>query len=291
MLGPVSTPAPEPNLTPISEPVSEPVPEQLALDRAVEPVSEPLAPQPALTDPTLSDPASEPNLASSPEMAPALVSESTPVMLASSEPASEPATMQVPESATTSKSVVGVPAATVDGSVATEPEAGLESLTTGMLRLVDGLLHSRSERATDLLAQVRGSVTGLVRFVEELLGGLLGGGEAPGSADNTLSAPAVLEGFAAAILRLVEGLLSSDGVPTSVDDLPSAPAVPAPPVPRVASPTDTFLSASKVSDSAYLVLGILGSFSILLLEGRFSWPSRELLRPNSVALLALERPG
>jgi hypothetical protein len=266
------------------------VSEQLALDRAVESVSEPLAPQPALTDPTLSDPASEPNLASSPEMAPALVSESVPVKLPSSEPASEPATMQVPASATTSNSVAGAPAATEERSVATEPEAISESLTTGMLRLVDRLLNSRSERATDVLAQVSGSVTELVRFVERLLGGLLEGGEAPGSAD-TLSAPAVLESFAAAILRLVEGLLSSDGVPTSVDDLPSAPAVPAPPVPRVASPTDTFLSASKVSDSAYLVLGILGSFSILLLEGRFSWPSRELLRLNSVAPLALERPG
>jgi hypothetical protein len=142
--------------------------------------------------------------------------------------------------------------------MATKPEAALGNLAVGMLRLVDGLLNSRSELAAGLSEQVVYSVAELLQQVYGWLGGSLGGGKAP-----------------------------------SLADTPSAPTVPAPPpAPPVDSSTGNSLSGSGSSNNAsFLLLGVLASFSILLLEGKFSWPSRELPKPSLALRLAIERPG
>ena len=125
--------------------------------------------------------------------------------------------------------------------------------------LVDELLASPSQVLINPGEQVSGLATHPLQLADGLLGGLLEGGKAPSPADA-----------------------------------PSAPVAPAPPtpVPPLSSPMGNSLSGLGSSGGvSFLLLGVLAFFSILLLERRFSWPSCELLKPNSALRPAIERPG
>jgi len=201
-----------------------------------------------------------------PEPIPELVSEAAPAPASESVLAelatSEPAPGSVLNLVTTTELMASASPVT-DESTAPELEDTLESLGARVLQLADGLLNSRFELAIGLSEQIGSLVSEMLQWVNGLLGGLLGGGEAPG------------------------------GKAPSPVNAPSTPTVPAPPpAPPVASSTGNSLSESKDSDSTILLsLGVLVSFSILLLDGRFSWLSRDFLKPSSALRLATERPG
>jgi hypothetical protein len=141
------------------------------------------------------------------------------------------------------------PPVTSESSVATKPVAALESLASGMLRLVEELHRSFSQQ--------------IGRLAEQLYSFLIGGSY-PKHSDSagTERAP-----------------------PPGQTPLPASPGN---------SPVSVSLSGSGSSFGSggiSLLLGVLASFSILLQGGRFSWLSRELLKPNLALHLAIERPG
>jgi hypothetical protein len=141
---------------------------------------------------------------------------------------------------------------------ASESEAVFESLVAGRLWLAEWLLNSRFKLAIDVGEQVSNMVSGLLQLVDGLLGGLLEEGEAPSPLNGSSSAP--------------------------IRAPPPAP----PPVP---SSTSSSSLGGSSGGGPLLPLGALALLSIPLLKSRFSYPSRELLRPSSVPPLALERPG
>jgi hypothetical protein len=67
------------------------------------------------------------------------------------------------------------------------------------------------------------------------------------------------------------------------------------PVPSPTPPVSSSLAGSGGTlvsgDAPVLLLGVLASLAILMLGGRFSWPSYPILKPLSAIQLAIERPG
>ena len=199
---------------------------------------------------------------------------------------------------------------------AESPASGLpttrEGLAAGLSRLVDDLLNPASDQ--DLAERVGQLVAGLMGLVDDLLGK----GEAPGPAD----APALLQGLAAEMLHLVDGLLDSgsgqdlaeqvggliaglmglvdgllDGGPAQQGPVPppSVPDAPAAPVPAPSSPT-SFSSGGSTAfgdgTASVVLLAVLALSSALLGgSGSSSWHSRAFPRPGSVLQPAIERPG
>jgi hypothetical protein len=183
------------------------------------------------------------------------------------------------------------------------------------------LKDSPSELVTSLADQA----SGLVDKLLQLMGGLLGGGgEAPSPASVPSTPTVVLESFAAKLLLLVDELQHSylhsypwqinhlsekvggsiiSGVPppTSADTLVvmkgAAPAPSQTPLPVPSERHTAGVSPSGSSGSLgnagtpVLLLGVLSLFAIPLWRGRFSWPSWQLLRPDSALSLVAERPG
>jgi hypothetical protein len=141
----------------------------------------------------------------------------------------------------------------INGLMANGPEAALKSLAADGLQLVDGLMNPLSEQVTGLSRQVGDLVDNLLPPVS---GSPIGG---------RVASPA---------------------------DSPLAPAAPTPIAPLFPLSASNSLSGVGSFDGTFLLLlGVVATFSIFLLEGRFSWPSGVLHKPNSAFCLALERPG
>jgi hypothetical protein len=88
---------------------------------------------------------------------------------------------------------------------------------------------------------------------------------------------------------------SAEGIPTPTET--PTEGIPMPvqaPVPAPTPPVSSFLGGSGSlggGDAPVLLLGVLASSAILILRGRFSWPSHALLKPLSDPQLTIERPG
>jgi hypothetical protein len=144
--------------------------------------------------------------------------------------------------------------------LAAQLKAALESLAAEIIRSVDTLLSPNVGLLTNLLNYTNEQTSGLLQWLSGVLGGLLDGGNAPS--------------------------------PVKTPFTPTPVAPPPTPTPAVSSSTSNFLSGSKPSDQAYLMLfGVLALLSIPIIEGMFSLHYRELLKPSSLPPLAIERPG
>jgi hypothetical protein len=144
--------------------------------------------------------------------------------------------------------------------MATDPKAVFESLVSTLRsveRSLERLLKPHFELIVGLAQQAGDQITGLLQWLANLLGGPFQGGKAPGPMNA-----------------------------------PLAPVPAPPPAPPLASSTGNSLSNSRDSGQAFLLLlGLLALSSIPLLEGSFSCPSREPLKPGSLCRPAIERPG
>src|SRR5215217_4420002 len=293
-ISPVTEPATEMATEPVTEPVTETTTEP-ATEPVTETVTEPIAP---VTE-TETAPIETAPIETAPiETAPI---ESAPIETAPVEPSpvlSEPALVE---------------------------QVG--ELVDALRELVDGLLGGAAGQE-DMAEQVSGLVAKLKELVDGLLGGLLDGGETP-NPGNMPTSPATLENLATALMRLVEVLHHSffgqasnssfgqvsnlpEQINSALVDIPppisfsafSAEGSPTPternqmpvqaPVPSPTPPVSSYLGGSGTlvsGDAPVLLLGVLASLAILMLGGRFSWPSYAILKPLSAIQLAIERPG
>jgi hypothetical protein len=172
------------------------------------------------------------------------------------------------------------------GSVAGQ----ISVLAEGLVRLVSGLPGADAASAP---AALKVLAAGLLQLVDGILGGE---GEAP-SLTIAPHVRAALESVAGELTRLLEGLLGGTSSPVPVENTPNAPAAPPAPSPVIPGAPSyagtSFGGASGSSGGAFfvLLLGVSAMFSLLLRDGKFSWPSRELLKPSSALRPSLERPG
>lgn len=195
------------------------------------------------------------------------------------------------------------------GTATTTPEGAAASLSA----LVDELLAPAHERK-ELAERAGELVDGLLRLADSLLATAkaMGPKDAPSAALEGLAAEVLrlvdgllgpepgrdlaerVAGLVAGLLGLVDGLLGDDGTPSPAPE-PPAPRAPAAPVPAPSSPTGVSSGASAAfgdgAASSALLLGVLASSLILLRGGKHSWPSRTFSRPASILRPAIERPG
>jgi hypothetical protein len=194
----------------------------------------------------------------------------------------------------------------------------VSDLATKLLALVGGLLGGGDQApsptgmpsapaalqdlSTSLADKVSALATKLLGLIDGLRGGLLGGGDQAPSPTDVPSAPAALQGLVA-YLPLIGDDFSmpyyySDGTESALtpNQAPPVPSEPSPvSIPSGLPPVSTSLSGSGFLSSgggaSALLLGVLASFSILVLSGKFLWSSCTFLKPDSVLHLAIERPG
>jgi hypothetical protein len=153
------------------------------------------------------------------------------------------------------------------GNMPTSP-AILENLATALMRLLDVLHHSFFGQASD-------SSFGQVSNLPEQIN----------SALVDIPPPISFSAF------------SAEGIPTPTEQTPTEQnqmPVHQTPVPSSTPPVSSYLAGSGTlvgGDAPVLLLGALASLAILMLGGRFSWPSYAILKPLSAIQLAIERPG
>jgi hypothetical protein len=210
------------------------------------------------------------------------------------------------------------------------PEQVVSSFVAKLKELVDGLLGGAAGQDAPEQV-VNNLVAKLKELVDGLLGRLLGGGEAPNPANMPTTPAALENlaialtrlveelqhsFFGQASSSFFEKVSNSPGqIYSALVDMPpttfsffSAEGIPIPtetptggipmpvqaPVPAPTPPVSSFLGGSGSlgsGDAPVLLLGVLASFAILMLRGRFSWPSHALLKPLSGPRLTFERPG
>jgi hypothetical protein len=145
--------------------------------------------------------------------------------------------------------------------------AALEILATALVRLMDVLQHSFFEQASNSFF-VQSST-----LPEQINSALVG-----------IPSPTYFSFFEA------------EGSPTPTEEIPTPVPTPvqAPPIPSQTPPVSSSLAGSGTlgsGDAPVLLAGVLASLAILMLGGRFSWPSYALLKPLSAVRLPIERPG
>jgi len=157
------------------------------------------------------------------------------------------------------------------GNMPTSP-AILENLVTALMRLLDVLHHSFFGQASD-------SSFGQVSNLPEQIN----------SALVDIPPPISFSAFSA------EGIPTpTEQTPTEQNQMPVHQTPVQAPVPSPTPPVSSYLAGSGTlvgGDAPVLLLGALASLAILMLGGRFSWPSYAILKPLSAIQLAIERPG
>jgi hypothetical protein len=153
------------------------------------------------------------------------------------------------------------------GNMPTSP-AALQNLATALMRLVEVLHHSFFEQASN-------SSFGQVSNLPEQINSSL----------VDIPPPISFSSF------------SAEGIPTTTEQnqMPVHQTPVQAPVPSPTPPVSSYLAGSGTLASGdapvLLLLGALASLAILMLGGRFSWPSYAILKPLSAIQLAIERPG
>ena len=145
--------------------------------------------------------------------------------------------------------------------------AALEILATALVRLMDVLQHSFFEQASNSFFVQTSTLP------EQINSALVG-----------IPSPTYFSFFEA------------EGSPTPTEEIPTPVPTPvqAPPIPSQTPPVGSSLAGSGTlgsGDAPVLLAGVLASLAILMLGGRFSWPSYALLKPLSAVRLPIERPG
>jgi len=151
--------------------------------------------------------------------------------------------------------------------------AALQNLATALMRLVEVLHHSFFEQASN-------SSFGQVSNLPEQIN----------SALVDIQPPISFSSFSA------EGIPTpTEQTPTEQNQMPVHQMPVQAPVPSPTPPVSSYLAGSGTLASGdapvLLLLGALASLAILMLGGRFSWPSYAILKPLSAVQLPIERPG